>query len=89
MANFSAAFGYDFFIVPVKNSLVSDFTSAPTVDTATPVDAAHSVAYSAGAFTVNSILFAMDGSDDAVRLSGLTSASLETDTGTEDIYTYD
>ena len=89
MANFSAAFGYDFFIVPVKNSLVSDFAAAPTVDTATPVDAGHSVAYSAGAFTVNSVLFAMDGSDDAVRLSGLTSASLETDTGTEDIYTYD
>ena len=89
MANFSAAFGYDFYIVPVKNSLVSDFTSAPTVDTATPVDAAHTVAYSAGAFTVNSVLFAMDGTDDAVRLSGLTSASLETDTGTEDIYTYD
>ena len=89
MANFSAAFGYDFYIVPVKNSLVSDFAAAPTVDTATPVDAAHTVAYSAGAFTVNSVLFAMDGSDDAVRLSGLTSASLETDTGTEDVYTYD
>jgi hypothetical protein len=89
MANFSAAFGYDFYIVPVKNSLVSDFAAAPTVDTATPVDAAHTVAYSAGAFTVNSVLFAMDGSDDAVRLSGLTAASLETDTGTEDIYTYD
>ena len=89
MSNFSAAFGYDFFIVPVKNSLVTDFSAAPTVDDSTPVDAAHSVAYSAGIFTVNSVAFTMDGSDDAVRLSGLTAASLETDTGTEDIYTYD
>ena len=85
----SAAFGYDFFIVPVQNSQVADFSAAPTVDDSTPVDAAHSVAYSAGVFTVNSSAFTMDGSDDAVRLSGLTAASLETDTGTEDIYTYD
>ena len=89
MSSYSAAFGYDFYIVPVQNALVTDFSAAPTVDTANPVDAAHSVAYSAGVFTVNSVTFAMDGSDDAVRLSGLTTASLETDTGTEDIYTYD
>ena len=89
MANFSAAFGYDFYIVPVQNALVADFSTPPTVDTATPVDAAHTVAYSSGIFTVNSIAFAMDGTDDAVRLTGLTSASLETDTGIEDIYTYD
>ena len=89
MANFSAAFGYDFYIVPVQNSLVTDFTSAPTVDTATPVESTDSVAYSAGVFTIDSVAFTMDGTDDAVRLSGLTSASLETDTGSEDIYTYD
>ena len=89
MANFSAAFGYDFYIVPVQNALITDFSAAPSVDTATPVDAAHSVAYSNGVFTVNSVVFAMDGTDDAVRLAGLTSASLETDTGSEDIYTYD
>ena len=89
MANFSAAFGYDFFIVPVDNSLIADFSVAPNVDTATPVDPAHSVSYSNGVFTVNSVPFAMDGTDDAVKLLGLTSASLETDTGSEDIYTYD
>ena len=89
MANFSAAFGYDFYIVPVQNALVTDFNAAPTVDTATPVDAAHTVAYSGGVFTVNSVAFAMDGTDDAVRLSSLTQASLETDTGSEEVYTYD
>ena len=89
MSNFNAAFGYDFHIVPVQNALITDFSAAPTVDTATPVDAAHTVAYSNGVFTVNSVAFAMDGTDDAVRLSGLTNAALETDTGTEDIYTYD
>lgn len=89
MANFSAAFGYDFYIVPVQNVNIADFSAAPTVDTATPVDPAHTVAYTDGVFTVNSVAFAMDGTDDAVRLTGLTAASLETDTGTEDIYTYD
>ena len=59
MANFSAAFGYDFFIVPVQNTLIADFSVAPTVDTATPVDPAHTVAYSNGVFTVNSVPFAI------------------------------
>jgi len=89
MANFSAAFGYDFYIVPVQNALVTDFATAPTVDTATPVGATDTVAYSNGVFTIDSVAYTMDGTDDAVRLSGLTTASLETDTGTEDIYTYD
>ena len=89
MANFSAAFGYDFYIVPVQNALVTDFSAAPTVDTATPVGATDSVSYADGVFTIASVAYTMDGTDDAVRLSGLTSASLETDTGTEDIYTYD
>ena len=57
MSNFSAAFGYDFFIVPVQNALITDFAAAPTVDTATPVDAGHTVAYSNGVFTVNSVAF--------------------------------
>ena len=72
----SAAFGYDFYIVPVQNALVTDFASAPTVDTATPVASTDTVAYSAGVFTIDSVAYTMDGTDDAVRLSGLTSASL-------------
>jgi hypothetical protein len=96
MANFSAAFGYDFFIVPLASASIdvtfAGITSAdsPTngfIDTTTLASGA--VTYSAGVFTVGGTTFAMDGTDDPVRLAGLTAASLETDTGSEDIYTYD
>ena len=89
MANFSAAFGYDFYIVPVQNALVTDFASAPTVDSSSPVGSTDTVAYSEGVFTIGGAAYTMDGTDAAVRLSGLTTASLQTDTGSEDIYTYD
>ena len=96
MANFSAAFGYDFYLVPLSSASVDTaFTGitaadAPTtgfIDTTTLASGA--VTYSAGVFTVGTSTFAMDGTDEPVRLAGLTSASLETDTGSEDIYTYD
>ena len=96
MANFSAAFGYDFYLVPLDSASVdTGFTGitaadAPTtgfIDTTTLASGA--VTYTAGVFTVGATTYAMDGSDEPVRLAGLTSASLETDTGTEDIYTYD
>jgi len=89
MANFSAAFGYDFYIVPVQNALITDFSAAPTVDTASPVASDATVSYSNGIFTIASSAYTMDGSDGGIRLSGLTTASLETETGTEDVYTYD
>lgn len=47
------------------------------------------VTYSGGIFTVNSSAFAMDGTDDIARLYGLTNASLETDTNSEEVVTYD
>ena len=96
MANFSAAFGYDFYIVPLKSESVdvsfngitsADNASGGFIDTTTT--ASGQVAYASGVFTVGGVSFAMDGTDLPVRLSGLTSASLETDTGSEDIYTYD
>ena len=96
MANFSAAFGYDFYIVPLTSDNVDvAFTGvtaadAPTtgfIDTTTL--AAGAVSYAAGVFTVGADTFDMDGTDKPVRLAGLTQASLETDTGSEDIYTYD
>ena len=96
MANFSAAFGYDFYIVPLNSASVDvAFTGitaadAPTtgfIDTTTLASGA--VTYANGIFTVGATTFTMDGTDEPVRLSGLTSASLETDTGSEDIYTYD
>ena len=94
MANFSAAFGYDFYIVPLAASSVDVTFNAITgagdfVDTSTPVDKAATVTYSAGVFTVAGSAFSMDGTDAPVRLAGLTTASLETDTSSEDVYTYD
>ena len=99
MANFSAAFGYNFFIMPLEASSV-DVASVTTADAATFLDTTSAypssavVSYSNGIFTVDSNAFVMDGNvgasaDNPLRLSGLTSASLETDTGSEDIYTYD
>ena len=96
MANFSAAFGYDFYIVPLNSASVDvSFTGVTAADAPTTgfIDsttlATGAVTYSNGIFTVGASTFAMDGTDDPVRLAGLTSASLETDTGSEDIYTYD
>ena len=96
MANFSAAFGYDFYIVPLVSSSVDvSFTGVTAADAPTTgfIDstslASGAVSFANGIFTVGGEVFGMDGTDNPVRLAGLTSASLETDTGSEDIYTYD
>ena len=88
MANFSAAFGYDFEIVPVQNSLITDFASAPVITGTSPASDS-TVSYTAGVFTVGSDVYTMDGTDAPIRLAALTNAALETDTGSEDVYTYD
>lgn len=94
MANYQAAFGYDFFIVPLLSTSV-DVTytgvtdAASFIDTTTPVSPSASVTYASGAFTVAGVSYPMDGTGAAVRLYGLTQAALETDTSAEDIYTYD
>jgi hypothetical protein len=96
MANFSAAFGYDFYIVPLQSSSVDvAFTGITAADDPTNgfIDttdlATGAVTYAAGVFTVGADTFVMDGTDKPVRLAGLTSAALETDTGSAEIYTYD
>ena len=102
MANFSAAFGYDFYIMPLASSAVdvasvTTGTAADFLDVSDPYVSSDSVAYANGIFTVGGNAFAMDGvadgksatSDAPIRLAGLTNAALETDTGSEDIYTYD
>jgi len=97
MANFSAAFGYDFYIVPLDSASVDvAFEGVTTADGPAPggfMDtstlATGAVTFAAGVFTVGGVVYAMDGADEPVRLSGLTQASLETDTGSEDVYTYD
>jgi len=110
MANYSAAFGYDVYILPLFASEVDAAftgvtsgtgTSATTAflktDTTTAGDGLNiaasnsTVAYNAttGVFTVESTAYDMDGADKPFRLYGLTNASLETDTNSEDIVTYD
>jgi len=100
MANFSAAFGYEFFIMPLTAANVDvstvNGTAATFLATTAPYVSTDTVAYSSGVFTVGGNAFSMDGvvdgnstADAPIKLLGLTAASLETDTGTEDIYTYD
>jgi len=105
MANFNAAFGYDFYIVPLMSSAVDvtfdgitagDSPSGGFIDTTTVVPAKNtSVTFVPGTlstdpkFTVGGEDYILDGAGNPVRLAGLTQASLETDTGSEDIYTYD
>jgi len=103
MANFSAAFGYSFYIMPLFSASV-DVTSVSGSDAATFLDVSDpyvtgdTVAFdeSTGIFTVGANAFTMDGTVDGaatgdapIKLLGLTTASLQTDTGSEDIYTYD
>lgn len=102
MANFSAAFGYSFYIMPLTADNVN-VTSVPAAASATAFlptadvyAASSTVSYSSGVFTIAGNAFNMDGSVDAatpadqpIKLLGLTNAALETDTSSEDIYTYD
>ena len=98
MANYSAAFGYDVYIVPLLAADVDvDFTSVTAgigtsggfIDITTLVSPADSVAYADAEFTIDGAAFDMDGTDNPARLYGLTNASLETDTNSEDVLTYD
>lgn len=98
MANFSAAFGYDTYIVPLASTSVDvSFNGvtagdAPTtgfIDSTSTVAQNAVVSYANGVFTIGATPMAMDGTDDPVRLYGLTNASLETDTNSEDVITYD
>ena len=110
MANYSSAFGYDVYLLPLVSSSVN--IAFPSVTTATGITqpaafiktdttvaadnlnvvaATASVAFNGttGVFTVAGQVYAMDGTDEPVRLYGLTNAALETDTSSEDVITYD
>lgn len=103
MANISTAFGYDVYIIPLDAADVDTAFTGITTGTGTSstafinlgtaganlVSPSASVSYSNGIFTVAGGAFAMNGLDDVARLYGLTNASLETDTNSEDIITYD
>ena len=110
MANYSAAFGYKFYLLPLHSDEVNvaftgittaTGTSAATAFLATDttvagdelnlVSASDTVAYdtATGIFTVEGAAFTMDGTDKPAKLYGLTNASLESDTSSEDVITYD
>ena len=98
MANFSAAFGYKVYLVPLASSSV-DVTSVLSasaalgaggfIDDTTEVAKDAAITYSNGIFSVGGTPLSMDGTDDPFLMRGLTNASLESDTSSEDIYTYD
>ena len=114
MANYSAAFGYKFYLLPVPSDEV-DLTFAG-ITTGTGLSGASTgflktdsnsagdegnlaadndtVSYDSttGIFTIESQAYAMDGTtatDKPLKMIGLTNASLETDTSSEDVITYD
>lgn len=99
MANFTAAFGYTTYVVPLSSASVDTTFAGVTggvgagasffINTTAEVAADATVAYSAGVFTIDAAAFAMDGTDDPVKVLGLTNAALETDTDSEDVVTYD
>jgi hypothetical protein len=99
MANISTAFGYDVYIIPLAAADVdTNFTGVTGaigagagnfIDTTALVGTGDTVSYTGGVFTVEASAFAMDGTDNPVRLYGLTNASLETGTNSEEVLTYD
>jgi hypothetical protein len=104
MANFSAAFGYNVYIMPLASADVDTAFTGITTGTGTSGSTAFinlgtsnanvlaptsSVTYTNGVFTVAGTAFDMDGLDKVARLYGLTNAALETDTNSEEILTYD
>lgn len=99
MANISTAFGYDVYIIPLAAASVdTSFTgvtgaigagAANFINTTALVAANNTVSYTGGVFTVEATAFDMDGADKPVKLYGLTNASLETDTNSEEVVTYD
>ena len=101
MANYSAAFGYDCYLIPLKSASVdTNFTGVTKgvgagathfIDTTNVVAANEKVAYAAGVFSLGATPVAAptNGTMHPVKLLGLTNASLETDTNSEEVVTYD
>lgn len=103
MANISTAFGYDVYIIPLISADVDTAFTGITSGTGTSsaafvnlgssdanvISPSASVSFANGIFTVAGAAFDMDGLDKVARLYGLTNASLETDTNSEEVVTYD
>jgi hypothetical protein len=101
MANYSAAFGYDCYLAPLASASVDTSFSGVTggvgagaanfLDTTALVAADEKVTYASGVFSLGATPVAepTDGTMNPVKLLGLTNASLETDTNSEEVLTYD
>lgn len=70
-------------------AVIEQASAGGFISTASLVGVSDTISYSSGVFTVEGSTYNMDGADNPVRLYGLTNASLETDTNSEDILTYD
>ncbi len=98
MANFSQAFGYKVFIVPLlsTNLDLADLSAGGLgagkfIDNTSPFANNSSVTETSSPYgiTVGSTALGLDGDDDPIRLLGLTAATLSTDTNSETSLTYD
>jgi hypothetical protein len=70
-------------------AVIENASSGGFISIASLVAPSDTISYNNGIFTVEGNTFDMDGTDNPVRLYGLTNASLETDTNSEDVLTYD
>lgn len=98
MANFSQAFGYKVYIVPLlsTNLDLADLSAGGLgagkfIDDTSPFANNASVSETSSPYgiTVGSTALGLDGEDDPIRLLGLTAATLSTDTNSETSLTYD
>lgn len=98
MANFSQAFGYKVYIVPLLSTQLdlADLSAGGLgagkfIDNTTPLSNSAAVTETDSPYgiTIGTTDLALDGSDDPLRLMGLTSATLSTDTNSETTQTYD
>jgi hypothetical protein len=70
-------------------AVIQNASSGGFISTGSLVLPGDTVSYSSGVFTIEGTTYDMDGTDNPVRLYGLTNASLETDTNSEEVVTYD
>ena len=101
MANFSAAFGYETYLIPLAAQSVDlEYTgvtagvaadAAAFINTTEVISADEKITYSNGVFSIGASPVAepTDGTMKPVKLLGLTNASLETDTNAEDVFVYE
>jgi hypothetical protein len=97
-SNFSQAFGYKVYIVPLLSTELDlaelsagGLGAGKFIDNTAPLSNSAAVTETTTPYglTVGTTALALDGSDDPLRLLGLTSATLSTDTNSETSLTYD